>query len=87
MNLQSPGMHLIIYSSVCVFKMHIGGLLEVILQGFGSAPLCTKEEVSVLLGCCPPPLHVSWVLLHALDTELRGTANLLPQLALNRQPG
>ncbi|MED6269540.1 hypothetical protein CHARACLAT_000550, partial [Characodon lateralis] len=38
--------------------MHIGGLLEVILQGSGSAPPappCTKAEVAVLLlGCCPP---------------------------------
>lgn len=38
--------------------MHICGLLEVILQGSGSAPPappCTKAEVAVLLlGCCPP---------------------------------
>ncbi|KAI3355661.1 hypothetical protein L3Q82_004256 [Scortum barcoo] len=38
--------------------MHICGLLEVILQGSGSAPPvppCTKVEVAVLLlGCCPP---------------------------------
>ncbi|KAI3351765.1 hypothetical protein L3Q82_020600 [Scortum barcoo] len=39
--------------------MHICGLLEVILQGSGSAPPvppCTKAEVAVLLlGCCCPP--------------------------------
>ncbi|KAI3355125.1 hypothetical protein L3Q82_017989 [Scortum barcoo] len=38
--------------------MHICGLLEVILQGSGSAPPvppCTKAELAVLLlGCCPP---------------------------------
>ena len=38
--------------------MHICGLLEVILQGSGSAPPappCTKAEVAVLLlGYCPP---------------------------------
>ena len=32
--------------------LHICGLLEVILQGSGSAPPCTKAEVAVLLlGC------------------------------------
>jgi len=39
-------------------NIHISGLLEVILQGSGSAPLvppCTKEEVALqLLGCCLP---------------------------------
>lgn len=39
-------------------NMDISGLLEVILQGSGTAPPvppCTKEEVAVLLlGCCPP---------------------------------
>ncbi|CAM4712114.1 unnamed protein product [Leuciscus chuanchicus] len=39
-------------------NMHICGLLEVILQGSGSAPPappCTKAEVAVLLlSCCPP---------------------------------
>ena len=35
--------------------MHICGLLEVILQGSGIAPPCTKAEVAVLLlGCCHP---------------------------------
>uniref|UniRef100_A0A674EMP3 ATP-dependent RNA helicase TDRD9 n=1 Tax=Salmo trutta TaxID=8032 RepID=A0A674EMP3_SALTR len=38
--------------------MHICGLLEIILQGSGSAspaPPCTKAEVAdLLLGCCPP---------------------------------
>ncbi|KAL0183818.1 hypothetical protein M9458_019514 [Cirrhinus mrigala] len=62
--------------------MHICGLLEVILQGSGSAPPVppyTKGEVAfLLLGCCPStasstsPDH-----LHALDTTLTDTANLL----------
>ena len=67
--------------------MHISGLLEVILQGSGSA---APVPPVLLLGCCPAagllpsysPLHmvywpVSWYLLHALDPVLRDTANLL----------
>ncbi|KAL0185736.1 hypothetical protein M9458_017406, partial [Cirrhinus mrigala] len=62
--------------------MHICGLLEVILQGSGSAPPvppCTKVEVAVLLlGCCPPTASsTSPDRLYALDTTLTDTANLL----------
>jgi hypothetical protein len=40
--------------------MHICALMEVILQGSGSAPPCTKaEEAVLLLGCCPPMASTS----------------------------
>jgi len=60
-HLWTSGLHTILMESVSdnlSRNMHINGLLEVILQGSGSAPpvpLCTKEEVAdLLLGCCPP---------------------------------
>ncbi|KAI4887677.1 hypothetical protein NFI96_014865 [Prochilodus magdalenae] len=59
--LWTSGPHTILMESVSnrlCRHMHICGLLEVILQGSGSAPPvspCTKAEVAVLLlGCCPP---------------------------------
>ena len=66
--------------------MHICGLLEVILQGSGSAP---APQMRRQRSCCwvvallrPPPRllmywPVSWYRLHALDTTLTDTANLL----------
>ena len=61
LNLWTTGPHTILIESVSDSfsrNMRISGLLEVILQGSGSAPPvppCTKEEVAVLLlGCCPP---------------------------------
>lgn len=60
-HLWTSGPHTILMESVSdrlSRHMHICGLLEVILQGSGSAPPappCTKAEVAVLLlGCCPP---------------------------------
>ncbi|KAL6455333.1 hypothetical protein MHYP_G00362270 [Metynnis hypsauchen] len=60
-HLWTSGPHTILMESVSnrlCRHMHICGLLEVILQGSGSAPPvppCTKAEVAVLLlGCCPP---------------------------------
>uniref|UniRef100_A0A3B5QS54 NACHT domain-containing protein n=1 Tax=Xiphophorus maculatus TaxID=8083 RepID=A0A3B5QS54_XIPMA len=60
-HLWTSGPHTILMESVSnrlCRHMHICGLLEIILQGSGSAPpvpSCTKAEVAVLLlGCCPP---------------------------------
>ncbi|KAI4903608.1 hypothetical protein NFI96_030500 [Prochilodus magdalenae] len=60
-HLWTPGPHTILMESVSnrlCRHMHICGLLEVILQGSGSAPPvppCTKADVPVLLLGCGPP--------------------------------
>ncbi|KAI4880018.1 hypothetical protein NFI96_018964, partial [Prochilodus magdalenae] len=93
-HLWMSGPHTILMESVSnrlCRHMHICGLLEVILQGSGSAPPvppCTKAEVAVLLrGCCPPMASSTspgvLACLQALDTMLTDTANLLATARIN----